>query len=324
MVALYVALGAFLLTMVGEVLHARRVHRLRHLLFGPKGAPAAWASAAPFLRILASSALAWGLTTLIFVEPKVHTGEEIPDDEWRHLLLVYDVSPSMMLEDAGASGDQTRHERARELIESMFERVKIGQYKVSVIATYNGAKPVVTDTKDIEVVRHMLSEVDLQYAFKVGKTKLFDGIQVACDLARTWQVNSALMVIVSDGDTVPSTGMPTLPPSIGGTLVIGVGDHLSGSFIGGQQSRQDESTLRQVAIRAGGEFHNGNRRQVPSDILNAAAKDSRKPLLEQLTLREYALIAVTLASFVLALLPVLLHYFGTRWRPGVQAVRQAA
>ena len=324
MVALYVALGAFLLTMVGEVLHARRVHRLRHLLFGPKGAPAAWASAAPFLRILSSSALAWGLTTLIFVEPKVHAGDEIPDDEWRHLLLVYDVSPSMMLEDAGASGDQTRHERARELIESMFERVKIGQYKVSVIATYNGAKPVVTDTKDIEVVRHMLTEVDLQYAFKVGKTKLFDGIQVACDLARSWRVNSALMVIVSDGDTVPSTGMPKLPPSIGGTLVIGVGDHLSGSFIGGQQSRQDESTLRQVAIRTGGEFHNGNRRQVPSDILNAAAKDSRKPLLEQLTLREYALLAVLLASLVLALLPVLLHYFGTSWRPGVHAGRQAA
>ena len=324
MVALYVALGAFLLTMGGEVLHARRVHRLRHLLFGPKGAPAAWASAAPFLRILSSSALAWGLTTLIFVEPKVHAGEEIPDDEWRHLLLVYDVSPSMMLEDAGASGDQTRHERARELIESMFERVKIGQYKVSVIATYNGAKPVVTDTKDIEVVRHMLTEVDLQYAFKVGKTKLFDGIQVACDLARSWRVNSALMVIVSDGDTVPSTGMPKLPPSIGGTLVIGVGDHLSGSFIGGQQSRQDESTLRQVAIRTGGEFHNGNRRQVPSDILNAAAKDSRKPLLEQLTLREYALLAVLLASLVLALLPVLLHYFGTSWRPGVHAGRQAA
>ena len=78
------------------------------------------------------------------------------------------------------------------------------------------------------------------------------------------------------------------------------------------------------AIRTGGEFHNGNRRQVPSDILNAAAKDSRKPLLEQLTLREYALLAVLLASLVLALLPVLLHYFGTSWRPGVRAGRQAA
>lgn len=324
MVALYVALGAFFVMMVGEVLHARRVHRLRYLLFGPTGAPASWAKSAPFLRILSSSALAWGLTTLIYVEPQVHAGEEIAEEEWRHLLLVYDVSPSMLLKDAGASGDQTRHERARELIESMFERVKIGQYKVSVIATYNGAKPVVTDTKDIEVVRHMLTEVDLQYAFKVGKTKLFDGIQVACDIARPWRVNSALMVIVSDGDTVPATGMPKLPASIGGTLVIGVGDHLSGSFIGGQQSRQDESTLRQVAIRMGGEFHNGNRRQVPSDILDAAAKDSRKPLLEQLTLREYALLAILLSSLVLALLPVLLHYFGTRWRPGVPVVRRAA
>ena len=324
MVALYVALAIFALMMLGEVLHARRVHRVRFLVFGPSGAPSPWAKVAPFVRILASSALAWGLTTLIYVEPKVHAGEEIPDDEWRHLLLVYDVSPSMLLKDAGPSGDQTRHERARELIESMFERVKIGQYKVSVIATYNGAKPVVTDTKDIEVVRHMLSEVDLQYAFKVGKTKLFDGIEVACELARPWRVNSALLVIVSDGDTVPAAGMPQLPPSIGGTLVIGVCDHLSGSFIAGQRSLQDESTLRQVAIRMGGEFHNGNRRQVPSDILDAAAKDSRKPLLEQLTLREYALFAVMASSLLLALLPMLLHYFGTSWRPGVLALRRAA
>lgn len=316
MVALYAAAAAFLITMLGEALHARRTHRLRYLAFGPSGLPAKWAAASPLLRIVSCSALAWGLTVLILVEPKVHAGQEVPDDEWRHLLLVYDVSPSMLLKDAGASGDQTRHERARELIDSMFDRVKIGQYKVSVIATYNGAKPVVTDTKDIEVVRHMLTEVDLQYAFKVGKTKLFDGIQVACDLAKPWRANSSLMVIVSDGDTVPATGMPALPPSIGGTLVIGVGDHLSGSFIGGQQSRQDESTLRQVAIRTGGEFHNGNRRQVPSDILNAAAKDSRKPLLEQLTLREYALLAVFVTSLLLTLLPVLLHYFGTTWRPG--------
>ncbi len=324
MVALYAALGVFALTMIGELLHARRVHRLRHLLFGPSGVPSRWASAAPFARILSSSALAWGLTALIYVEPQVHAGEELAEDEWRHLLLVYDVSPSMLLKDAGSSGDQTRHGRARELIESMFERVKIGQYKVSVIATYNGAKPVVTDTKDIEVVRHMLTEVDLQYAFKVGKTKLFDGIQVACDIARTWRANSALMVVVSDGDTVPATGMPALPPSIGGTLVIGVGDHLSGSFIAGQQSRQDESTLRQVAHRMGGEFHNGNRRQVPSDILDAAAKDSRKPLLEQLTLREYALLAVLLSSLALTLLPVLLHYFGTSWRPGARPAARAA
>ncbi|MFL5332121.1 MAG: hypothetical protein ACJ8H8_02850, partial [Geminicoccaceae bacterium] len=44
---------------------------------------------------------------------------------------------------------------------------------------------------------------------------------------------------------------------------------------------------------------------------------------ERLTRREYALIACGLGASVLALLPVLLHAFGTRWRPGVpeQAAR---
>ncbi len=76
--------------------------------------------AVPMLRIFASSALAWGLSTLLVIEPQVHAGEEISEEEWRHLVLVYDVSPSMFLKDAGRSGDQTRHERSRELIESMF------------------------------------------------------------------------------------------------------------------------------------------------------------------------------------------------------------
>ena len=324
MVSLYVTIGAFVLAALGEALQARRVRRVRHLVFGPTGKPAKWVAAVPMVRVLAHSALAWGLATLFLVAPKVHAGEEMSEEDWRHLVLVYDVSPSMFLKDAGVSGDLTRHERARELIESLFERVQVGKFKISVIATYNGAKPVVTDTKDIEVVRHMLSEVDMQWAFKVGKTKLFDGIEEAAKIAKPWRINSALLVIVSDGDTVSDAGMPELPPSFGGTLVVGVGDHLSGSFIAGQQSRQDESTLRSLAIRLGGEFHNGNRRQVPSEMLSAAAEDSRKPLLERLTLREYALIAVLMSAAIIGLLPILLHYLGTRWWPGLLVAREAA
>lgn len=324
MVSLYVTLGVLVLAMLGEMLQAQRIRRLRHLLYGPSGNPARWVVAVPLVRILSSAALAWGLSTLLLVDPKVHAGEEMSEEDWRHLVLVYDVSPSMFLKDAGVSGDQTRHERSRELIESLFERVQIGKFKVSVVATYNGAKPVVTDTKDIEVVRHMMSEVDLQWAFKVGKTKLFDGIQVAADLGKAWRPDSALLVIVTDGDTVPASGMPELPPSFGGTLVVGVGDHLSGSFIAGQQSRQDESTLRQLAIRLGGEFHNGNRRQVPSDMLSAAAADSRTPLLERLTLREYALFAILLATALLGAIPMLLHYLGTAWRPCVDPAGSSA
>lgn len=323
MVTLLVTLGAAVLILLAEALHARRSRALAHLAFGPGGRPARWARAAPFLRIVAGTGLAWGLVTLLYVNPKTHDSEEISEAEWRHLLLVYDVSPSMQLKDAGPNGDQTRAQRAKVLIDSLFERVPIGKFKITVIATYNGAKPVVEDTMDLEVVRHMLSEVQMRYAFQAGSTRLFDGIAEAARIAKPWRLDSALLVIVSDGDTVPATGMPELPPSIGGTLVIGVGDHLAGKFIAGHQSRQDESTLRQLAMRLNGEFHNGNKRQVPSDVLSAAAADSRKPLIERLTLREYALMAIAAASLLLAVLPVLLHYFGSRWAAAVEA-RQAA
>lgn len=323
MVTLVVTLGAVLLVAIGEVLHHLRTRRVAQLAFGPGGAPAALGVVAPFVRVLAAGGLAWGLMTLLHVEPKIHKSDAIPDEEWRHLLLVHDVSPSMLLKDAGPNADMTRSARAKELVDSLFERVPIGRFKITVIATYNGAKPVVEDTADIEVVRHILSDLDMRYAFKSGSTKLFDGIAEAARIAKPWRVGSALLVIVSDGDTVPAAGMPALPPSIGGTLVIGVGDHLSGKFIAGHQSRQDESTLRQVAIRLGGEFHNGNKRHVPSDVISAAAADARKPLIEQLSLREYALLAIAVATALLAALPVLLHWFGTRWQPGVRA-RQAA
>jgi Ca-activated chloride channel family protein len=315
---------AVALTLVGEALHARRLARVATLVFGPGGRPTPVAFAAPLLRPLAAGLLAWGLATLAQLPPKVHRGEEVPPEEWRHLILVYDVSPSMLLKDAGASGDQTRAARAKQLIESLFERVPLGKFKVTVIATYNGAKPVVEDTTDLEVVRHVLSEVDLRYAFKAGSTKLFDGIAEAARIAKPWRTGSALLVIVSDGDTVPASGMPELPPSIGGSLVIGVGDHLAGKFIAGHQSRQDESTLRQVANRLGGEFHNGNKRHVPSDVLSAAAADSRKPLLQRLTQREYALIAICAATALLAALPLLLAAFGSRLRVGVRLLPAAS
>lgn len=323
MVTLFATAGALLLALVGELLHSRRVRRVSRLAFGSDAVPAPWARVVPLVRVLAHGGLAWGLCTLLQVEPRVHESDQIPDEEYRHLILVHDVSPSMLLRDAGVDGTQSRAERAKELIESLFERVPIGKFKISVIATYNGAKPVVEDTKDIELVRHILGEIDMRYAFKAGNTRLFDGIEEAARLAKPWRIRSALLVIMSDGDTVPATGMPVLPPSIGGTLVIGVGDNVAGKFIAGHQSRQDASTLRQIAIRLNGEFHNGNKRQVPSDVLAAAAADSRKPLIEHLTLREYALLAIAVASTLLALLPLLLHYLGTRWQPGVEVAEAA-
>ncbi len=50
----------------------------------------------------------------------------------------------------------------------------------------------------------------------------------------------------------------------------------------------------------------------------------RKSAFERLTRREYALMACGCGALVLAFLPLLLHYHGTRWKPGVHATGRTA
>jgi Ca-activated chloride channel family protein len=309
--------AAAILAALAEVLHARRCRRLARLAFGPAERPALWARLAPALRVAAIAALCWGLATLLTLPPKAHVAESIPDQQRRHVLIVLDVSPSMRLKDAGPNADQSRAKRAGEVMESFFRRIPVEIYLMSVIACYNGAKPVVVDTKDLEVVRNIFGELPLQYAFPAGKTDLFSGLTEAMKIAQPWQPRSTLLLLLSDGDTVPATGMPKLPASIADVLVVGVGDPRAGSFIDGKMSRQDAGTLRQIAARLGGAYHDGNQKHVSSELLAQLTVIPRKSAFEQLTRREYALIACALGACALAFLPVLLHYHGTRWRPGV-------
>jgi Ca-activated chloride channel family protein len=318
------ALAVALAAVAAEALHARRCRRLARLAFGPSGRPAPWARLAPAARVLALAALAWGLVTLYLLPPRVRAAAGLSERERRHLLLVLDVSPSMRLADAGPEGKQPRAARARDLMESFFARVPAGQYLVSVVACYNGAKPVVVDTKDMEVVRNILGDLPMHHAFRAGKTDLFAGLAEAAKVAKPWPPGSGTLVVVTDGDTVPPKGMPELPPSIRDVVLAGVGDPTTGRFIDGGMSRQDAGTLRQVAARLRGTYHNGNAKQLPSELIARVSLASEAGAFERLTRREYALFACGLGAAVLALLPVLLHHFGTRWRPGVAVGAGAA
>ena len=318
MVAELVACMTMLLVGVAEAIHARRCRRLAPLAFGPRRRPAAWVYSAPLFRVLALGALAWGLVSLLQLPPRVHQLlQQIPESETKHLVLVLDVSPSMRLQDAGPDKQKSRRQRARDLMESLFERVALPEYKVSVIAVYNGAKPVVEDTRDIEVIRNILDDLPLEYAFPSGKTDLFSGLEQAARVARPWRPGSTTVLVISDGDTVPATGMPQMPAAVGDVLVVGVGDPIAGKFIDGRQSRQDTSTLRQLAQRLRGVYHNGNAKQIGSSLLERFAGGSGGSSNDKLTRREYAIAAVASGGSVYSLLPLLLQLLGTRWRPGV-------
>lgn len=318
------AVAVAMLTLAAEALHGRRVRRLARLAFGPAQSPSAWVRLVPWGRSAAAGALAWGLATLLTLPPKVHQAEALPDNKKGHLLIVLDVSPSMRLVDAGPERKQPRMGRARDVMESFFSRVPIDQYLVSVVAVYNGAKPVVVDTKDMDVIANILGDLPMHQAFPSGKTDLFSGLEEAARIAQPWQPRSAVVVLLTDGDTVPASGMPKLPASVRDVLVVGLGDPKAGSFIDGRHSRQDAATLRQVAARLKGTYHNGNEKHLPTELLRRLTIGPRQSPWDQLTRREYALIASGLGASVLAILPWLLHHFGTRWQPGVPAPYESA
>lgn len=312
---LAIVLAAAALAALAESLHVRRIRRLNRLAFGPDASPRRWTAAVPALRTLAVTLLAWGFWQLSLVRPKSHRPSEMPEGGFRHLLLVLDVSPSMQLKDAGPSGTQTRMQRAHDVLMSVFQRVALDQVRISVVAFYNGAKPVVIDTFDLEVVRNILNDLPLDQAFEIGKTRIFDGLALAAEIAKPWQPASTVLVLVSDGDTVPDSGMPDMPRSIAQTIVLGVGDPRSGKFIDGHQSRQDVATLRQIAGRLRGDYHDANVSHLPSPRLALLAGVVPMADASDRGVREAALAAVGLGAALLGGVPVLLALVGSGWQP---------
>lgn len=319
MVAILVALAVFVFVLVAELWHVHRSRHIARLAFGPTERPRAWVFAAPMLKSVALSALVWGLVTLYTIAPKVHVTNGIPESEMKHLVLLLDVSPSMRLADAGPEGDMSRRQRVHVLMRSFFERVQLPEYRTSIVAVYNGAKPVVVDTKDREVISNILEDLPMDQAFQAGKTELFAGLEEVVDIVKPFPPKSTVLLLLTDGDTVPSSGMPKMPASVGDVVVIGVGDPVKGVFLNGRQSRQDASTLRQLAIRMGGTYHDGNEKHLSTNLVRSVTRTKSKSVYQQLTIREFALIAIAAGALAYAFLPLLLHYFGTAWRPGVPA-----
>jgi Ca-activated chloride channel family protein len=323
MIAEITALIVLLLAALAEWLHTRRCHRVALLAFGSSGKPREWTWVVPILRVVALVALTWGLVTLYLMDPRILRPKQVPEGGFRHMLIALDVSPSMQLKDAGPTGQQTRAQRASELIMSVLERSALEQMRVSIVAFYTGAKPVVVDTYDLEVVKNILNDLPLDLAFNPGKTSVIDGIKESAALAKPWKEGSTTLLLVSDGDTVPDSGMAVLPPSIGHVLVVGVGDARSGKFIDGHQSRQDSATLRQTATRLRGVYHDGNEKHLPSEQLSALAKVLPMQDETEKGRRELALAAVAIAATLLAGLPVALALAGSSWQAGQQKAKTA-
>lgn len=320
MVAEIAAILVVAIMILAEMLHLVRIRRLAPLAFGYGRGPTLLGYVAPVAVVIASGALTWGLVSLLLLPPEIHRAADVDEELRKHIMIMLDVSPSMRLQDAGKESDQPRIERGWDVLDDFFKRVPISQYRVTVVAFYTGALPVVIDTNDGAVLEYIMNQQPLQYAFRSGKTDLFAGLDEVAKIAKPWRPKSTSVIVLSDGETVPGKGMPRMPASVSDVLVLGVGDDKVGSFLNGQQSRQDVSTLKQLALRLNGRYINGNTQSLSGEMLSTLMGTTEGSSLEKLGKKDYAIWAMGLGAFVLAGLPLLLHYFGTHWNPGVQGI----
>ena len=304
------SIAVFIIVIIAECLHLKRIKKVASLAFGPDKKAKSWTYTIPILRALAATWLCWSLLILMNLNSNSYIGnsiDEVKEEESSdRLMIILDVSPSMYLQDSGAFGELRRKQRARQVLESLMDRITNPHIKYSIVACFTDALPVVIDTVDRNLIANIL-DLPMDQAFTPGKTKLLKGIEKAFELSKKWPPGSTSFVLLSDGDFVEEEGMPNPPDCMKEFIAAGVGS-ADGLFIDGHQSRQDALTLKRLARRLQGVYQDVNERHLSTQILGSLTTQKDESS-NAFTIREWALFACALSSFLLATLPVLLNYF---------------
>ena len=310
-IALLAGAGALLVAALAEWLHAKRVARVRRLAFGPSGRPAWWAESAPYARTIAFGLAAFGATALSLHDPLEGDGEPNPRAS-RQLLVVLDVSPSMNLSDAGPGNDKMmRGVWAGRVLQGILDRIDMTDTRVSMVAFYTKAIPMLQDSTDKNVLANLMDGLPLYTAFRAGATDMQAGIDAAFEMSKGWARGSTTLVVISDGDLDKPVSVSRRPASIADAIVIGVGDPSRATPIAGRASRQDQWTLKSVAGKLNGYYHEGNTRHLPSEILDRLTMIAPR-VSDGIGLREAGLLALALGCAILGVLNPLLIAFGLR------------
>ena len=316
--AIWAALAAAALTACGEWLHGRRVSRLSALAFGPGSRPRRWTRMVPVLRVLGMAGLAWALVTLMAFNNLVRDRDR-GSQTTRHLMVMLDVSPSMLLADAGQSGEETRTARASAVLKSVLDRVPGDNVRFTAAGFYTESRLMVKECQDRELILHLAGGTPFHITYKPGKTDLLTSLNQAGEFMKDWQRKSTTLLVISDGDSVPPSGLKPMPSSVAEVIFAGVGDPGRGTFIDGHLSRQDTANLSQLSRRLGGRYFDCNVRHLPSDVLRKLNAEDPGAAKWRTDRRVAALVVLGASSALLCLIPLLLECLGSPWRPRVAA-----
>lgn len=311
--AIWAAVAAAALAAWGEWLHARRVARIGRLAFGPAGKPRPWTKAVPLVRVAAAAGMAWALVSLLAYDNRTRDRSN-PNRVARHLMILLDVSPSMLLKDSGEDGSLTRKHRAGEVLRSVLDRAADDETRFSIAGFYTEARPLANECRDRELILHIATDLPYHITYQPGKTDLLKALNQAGAMMKDWPRKSTTLLVLSDGDTVAPSGLDPMPPAVRSVVIAGLGDPNRGSFIDGHLSRQDTGHLGQLARRLGGSYYNCNSRPLPGEALAALTAVDTGSAKWRTDRRLLALGIFALCATAWCLLPLLLESFGSGWR----------
>jgi Ca-activated chloride channel family protein len=317
--AIWAALAAAGIATCGEWMHARRVARLGALAFGPSAKPRAWTSLTPLLRVIGLAGAAWALVTLIAFNGQVRERDRkvgMP----RNLMVMLDVSPSMLLTDAGEGGAETRNSRATAVLKSVLDRVPGDNVRFSAAGFYTEARMMVKECQDRELILHLAGGTPFHITYSPGKTDILASLNQTGEFMKDWPRKSTTLLVISDGDSMAPTGLKPMPTAVSDVIIAGVGDSARGTFIDGHLSRQDTANLSQLARRIGGKYFDCNVRHVPTDALRKLNTEEPGAAKWRTDRRLAALLVLAFSSVLLCLAPLMLEWFGSAWRPRAAAL----
>jgi Ca-activated chloride channel family protein len=314
MVAELAGLAAGLVAAGAEGLHARRCRRIAPLAFGPGGVASAWVVALSPVRVAGVALLVWGFVTALVNAPiRMASLREAATGQEPRVVILLDVSPSMDIEDDGPAGNLSRRSWGAELLWERLSRLPAGQVRISVVAFYTRASPIVVDARDPAVIRHLLYAVPLRQVFEPGSTYLGPGLEAVADLVRTWPEGSASLVVLSDGgDVEPQAVARPAAIHAKNVWVLGVGSQ-HGVLPSGEPSCQDCACLRALADHLGGPYYDCYREDKAGEAL-APLWRHFEAAADRPTWRRAGLLAALLGGTLLALVPLALTRWGARGR----------
>jgi Ca-activated chloride channel family protein len=183
---------------------------------------------------------------------------------------------------------------------------------------------LVKECADRELIGNFADNLPLHIAYRPGKTDLVKSLNSAGTMIQDFPRKSTTLLVLTDGDAVPDSGLKPMPSAVATTIFAGVGDASRGTFIDGHLSRQDNAALSQLARRLGGHYHNGNTKQVPSDLLRRLSVPDERRDRFQISLRMLAILVLASSTALLCLLPILLEFLGSAWKPAAARVQATA